>query len=141
MKEHISVFIFKFLFTVLSLAIILPGIIFNDYKNVVLSYAIFSFTKITDNINGLYEHNYFKWIFSEIVLGIITTCFCFFYIAADSIYNFQQIFQSKPIYICLCKYFLVITTAIYFFIEFTLLFFMVIKIVHTKETIKILNSK
>lgn len=53
--EKVSIPIFRFLFTVLSLAIIIPSMWESDYRVLTLSFAVFSFSKVVDSVVGLLQ--------------------------------------------------------------------------------------
>lgn len=83
MNNNIFVSVFKFLFTVLSLVIILPGVFENDYRILTLSFAVFILCKLVDNIYEIVcaKHIIFFINLIQFLLGIISVAICFFYIA------------------------------------------------------------
>lgn len=83
MTERISISIFRFLFTILSLAIIVPCMWGSDYAVLTLSFTVFSFSKIVDSVDGILQRRnvFFLLYVIECFISIIAVSFCFFYLS------------------------------------------------------------
>lgn len=142
MNNNIFVSVFKFLFTALSLAIILPGAFESDYRILTLSFAVFVFGKITDNIIEIQSKKSFEFFINlfECILGILAVFLCFFYLAAFlnvslSSQNISALSNYPVIGSCIYPIIIKIIIGIYIFFDLVLLLSFIHKMQLTKEQV------
>lgn len=96
-----SLAVFKWLATVLSVAITLPGCFDSKYAMVfILATCVFIFGKLVDNIEGIVKHNPTWQIIICIIgtfIGVVAIGCCFYYISAIS--NATQIIAGETVHL------------------------------------------
>ena len=112
MEDGVCFSIFRFLATVLAVAIVLPGVFLADNSSFVLSFAVLVFARLVDSVKGAVVRKGVMQVFHSLeCLLDIGSLGCFFFYMA--LFMNMKISDGH-----VCNYMMIVASAMYVFSDF-----------------------